>query len=591
HPCLIFVDSSGLGTRVVQRLRQEVTPVIVVEAGERFAQLGEQHFVLRPGVNTDYVALFRELSQQGHILRSILHCWNVTKDQGTASLPDPDPQLQTGFTSLLCLTRAIGSSLPETDIHLMVLSDHTQAVTGEEVLSPAKAPIVGLCKVISQEYPSITCQHIDVTSPAANSWTSTRMVESLVAECLATSGDLSVAYRGHTRWTHNYLPMRLEQSERKIVPFRNKGVYLIIGGLGEVGLLLAEYLAAKAQARLVLLDEAAFPASEQWSTWLEQHAQDDAVSQTIRRLQTLEVMGAQVQVLQADLTNVRQMRQIVEGICQDLGTLHGVLHMAGSSELQSIQDMDQTSYDRCFQPRLQSMYALEHALQETALDFCLLFSSLTAILGGVGCAMEAAISTYIDTFVLKKSQNSATPWISVNWDLWLTRENEQKFRGTAVARYMMSPTEGGEAFSRIITSQWIRMITSTGSLPDRVKQLERASSDQAFHAGPASTKGVRPEGATAYVSPASPVEQRIAEVWQRLLGFEQIGVHDNFFELHGHSLLGMQLISRLREMFQVNIPLARLFEGPTVAKLAEVVEELLIEEIEKLGEEEARLLV
>jgi acyl carrier protein len=268
-----------------------------------------------------------------------------------------------------------------------------------------------------------------------------------------------------------------------------------------------------------------------------------------------------------------------------------VLHLAGGSELQTIQEMDQTSYDRYFRPRLQSLYALEHALQDTALDFCLLFSSLTAILGGVGCAMEAAISTCLDAFVLKKNQTSATPWISVNWDLWQTRENEQKFLGTAVARYMMSPEEGGEAFSRIISSQWIRMINSTGSLTNRIQQLELAASDQAFHAGSVSAQGVRPEVATAYIPPESPVEQKIAEVWQRLLGFEQIGLHDNFFELHGHSLLGMQLLARLRQLFQVNIPLARLFEGPTVAELAQVVEELLLEEIEKLGEEEVRLLI
>ncbi len=591
-PYLIFVDSYGIGTGVAQRLEREGYTTILVEIGEGFAQQSTHRFTLRADISEDYTKLLKELSKSGRIPKTIMHCWNVTMDDAkSVRSEDFNAWQKMGFSSLLYLAQAIGSSIYDASLHLIVVSNHVQAVTGQELLSPEKAAILGICKVIAQEYPAITCQSIDLTCLNATSWAHTRLIEDLTAECLSTSTDSTVAYRGNTRWAQCYAPIRLEQAERTAPPLRNGGVYLIIGGLGEVGLILTEYLATKVQARIVLIDESPLPPAAQWSTWLGSHSTDKPISQTIQRIQHLEAAGAQICILRADLTDAAQMKQHIDWIYRQFGVLHGILHLAGSSELQTIQDMDQASYASYFRPKVHSLYALEQALQGTSIDFCLLFSSLTGVLGGLGCTIEAAMSTFTDAFVFKQNQTSSTLWVSVNWDLWHTRENEQKFLGTTISRYMMSPEEGVEALSRIVASRWMRMITSTGNLFNRFKQFEQYLSESVFYHGPTAPDTVRPKVSAEYVPPESPVERKIVEIWQLLLGIEQIGILDNFFELHGHSLLGMQLIARLRQIFQVNIPLLKLFEGPTVAELAEVVETLMIEEIEKLGEEEARLLI
>ncbi len=75
-----------------------------------------------------------------------------------------------------------------------------------------------------------------------------------------------------------------------------------------------------------------------------------------------------------------------------------------------------------------------------------------------------------------------------------------------------------------------------------------------------------------YVAPRTPVEEVLARLWSDVLGVAQIGIHDDFFELGGHSLLATQLISRLRDAFQVDLPLRNIFESPTIATLAEQVE-------------------
>ena len=82
----------------------------------------------------------------------------------------------------------------------------------------------------------------------------------------------------------------------------------------------------------------------------------------------------------------------------------------------------------------------------------------------------------------------------------------------------------------------------------------------------------RPELDKAFVAPRTPTEELLAEIWAQLLDIERVGIHDNFFDLGGHSLLATQVVSRVREAFQVEIPLRRLFEVPTVAGLAESIE-------------------
>ncbi|MGZ4970853.1 MAG: phosphopantetheine-binding protein, partial [Methylobacter sp.] len=94
----------------------------------------------------------------------------------------------------------------------------------------------------------------------------------------------------------------------------------------------------------------------------------------------------------------------------------------------------------------------------------------------------------------------------------------------------------------------------------------------------------------AYVAPRTATEAILAGIWAEVLGVEQVGVEDNFFELGGHSLIATVLLSRIAKHFQLVVPLHAVFATPTVADLAIVIEELLIEKLEALSEHEAENL-
>jgi acyl carrier protein len=111
---------------------------------------------------------------------------------------------------------------------------------------------------------------------------------------------------------------------------------------------------------------------------------------------------------------------------------------------------------------------------------------------------------------------------------------------------------------------------------------------------------IRPELAVAYVAPITLVEKELSRIWTEVLALDRVGVLDDFFDLGGHSLAATRVISQVLKYFQFEIPLRSLFESPTVAQMAEVVEEHrgelfsdedlehVLAEIESLSEDEAQ---
>jgi phthiocerol/phenolphthiocerol synthesis type-I polyketide synthase E len=527
---LLFADRLGVGARLAEELRARGANVAVVESGS----------------SEDYEALIREWQP-----RRIVHLWSLIQDTC-----DFSELQQLGYDSLVRIVRSLSG---EESVRIDVVANGLHDV-------PGMATLRGPMMVAPQEHPGLICRTIDLAPEDAHV---------LLDELHGDAIDPDVRYRDGMRWLPAYEPVRLGDLDSERIPFRHRGVYLITGGLGGVGLVLARHLAERAQARLVLVGRSA---------------------QRVPAVDALEALGAEVLVLRADVANRDDMRRVLHETEERFGTLHGVIHAAGAVGIETFREVRQTgpaATETQFLAKVRGTMVLDELLADRPLDFCLLLSSLSAILGGLGFAAYSAANLFLDAFARSKnatqiaSKRNGTRWVSVDWDSWRLADKRPAIAGlgATVNEFVMEPHEGADACERILAARALaHVVVSTGDLQARLRTwIERRQDAQA---PPAAARHARPALRTDYEAPRGELETGLAEIWQELFGVASVGVNDNFFELGGHSLLATQLNARLASRLHVEMSLAALLQAPTIAELADPdALERLLAELEELVDE------
>jgi acyl transferase domain-containing protein/acyl carrier protein len=563
-PCLIFIDDLGWGEHLSQQLRQLGRQVVSVRAGKAYAQTAQDSFIIRPDVLVDYQTLIATLQQQDFLPGQIVHMWSVSGSRSSelTGVEGFQEAQHLGFYSLLHLAQTLAEDVGQS-LQLLVISNDMQPVGFENMLYPEKATVLGPCRVIPQENQHIRCRSIDIT--LTDSVNEEIIISQLMAELNAPINDVTVAYRESTRYLQAFNPKKLTAEPT----LRPKGVYLITGGLGGIGPVLAEYLIQQTQARIVLTSRSGLPPRETWDNWLARRSDNDPTKAKIKKVLALEALGTEVLVIAADVGSITQMRAAVDQIYQQFGTLNGVIHSAGLTSIEAfkvIQNMDRTTCEAHFQPKAKGLYVLEEVLQDKSIDFCALFSSMSSILGGLGFIAYTAANAFMDVYAHAHNRNNDSKWIVVNWDTWRVGVHEEGLLDNAtVAVFEMTQDEGVQAFARTLASDTTQLVNSTGDLQARIRQWLWLEGITRKKKG---KKYARPTLLTAYSPVRNDYEKQIALVWQDVLGIEQIGIHDNFFDLGGNSLIGLDVITQLQKIFDKPLSPIILFEAPTISSLA-----------------------
>ncbi|WP_371934131.1 SDR family NAD(P)-dependent oxidoreductase [Chroococcidiopsis sp. CCNUC1] len=409
---LIWLDECGLGTELAKQLQQQGAEIVLVKAGEQLRQDEHHCYTLNPKQPQEYDLLLQALSSQGLAPSHIVHLWSVTTSGRPSTEFEFDAIQAKGFYSLLFLAQAIGRQHFSYDLQIAAISNQMQAVTGEESLCPEKATLLGAMKVVSQEYANLHCRSIDVVlidrSPTA-------FVDRLVAELTTTTADDSIAYRGRYRWVQTYEPIRLDAG--RVPQLRQGGVYLITGGLGAIGLTLAEYLAKTVQAKLILTGRSV-RARENWSSWLATHDEQERTSRKLRQILALEASGAEVMAIQADVSDLEQMQAAIAQAQSRFGAIDGVIHAAGVLGDSAIQRKTIEQVEQVFAPKIKGTQVLEALFKDMPLDFLILCSSGATVRPLFGQVAYAAANAFLDAFAHYKTATTSRFTTAIGWYGW-----------------------------------------------------------------------------------------------------------------------------------------------------------------------------
>lgn len=580
---VLFDDDSQLASRVVEHLQGEGRSVIRVRAGTEFTVSEGFVYTIRPRDAEDYERLAKEWRVADVKPATILHLWNVEARIDAVVSPESFEEAQyRGFYSLVFLAQALEKSGFVDPVQILAVATGLQQVLGDDALTPEKATLLGACNVIPQELPIIRCRAIDITGEDSNA---DSLARRLLNEGQQARGGAVVAYRKARRWVQMYDSIALDETEDKAPGLRKGGVYLITGGLGHIGLTLAEYLAARAHAKLVLVSRTGLPPREEWEARIASDPGDPG-SRKLQRLLNLEKHGAEVLTFAADVADLEQMREVVAKARERFGAINGVIHGAGVTDVSvGILSTNGEEGDRHFRPKVYGTLTLQELFKNTDIDFVFLLSSLSAILGGLKLGAYSAANLFLDAFAAQQNQNGGFPWITVDWDAWKFTEEE----GAWMTDFLL-PHEGCEALRRIMARGARHVVVSAGDLQMRIDQWIKMEKPANIDGGSRDGVGAqhpRPNLNTEYVEPKTETERRVTAAWQEMLGVSPIGIHDPFFDLGGHSLLAIHLVSKLREEFHVDIPVQALFEAPTAAQLAKRIDS--IPETDASGEEDQRI--
>ncbi|WP_422647496.1 SDR family NAD(P)-dependent oxidoreductase [Actinoalloteichus caeruleus] len=515
---------------------------------------------------TDAAAFLREHGRP----RAVLH---------TASLAAPRPEdpaarfaaaQDRGFHSVRALAKALSEHPAPGDVDLLVCTGGAVNATTHDLTAPEQATLLGLLRVIAQEVGDLDCRLIDVdVTGCAAALGGTRELAAAVLTELGVDLVEPVALRGTDRWVRHFdrLPLPAPPARGRRIP--EGGTVLITGGLGAVGQILAEHLVTTRHTRLVLTATTPLPPEDQWDEHLAHHdPASDRTAQHITTLRRLTGLGADVLALAADAGDPVAMAAALDVARQRFGPLDAVIHAAGtmrSDRYGPVVDLDRAACEEHFHSKVTGQRVLHDLLHEGEAPVRLAVSSMSTLLGGLGHGPYAAANSALDAQSVALTDTTPARWQTVDWDTWLTDGVDPRTLAPAIRDYTHDRAEGTDLFERALSlfDRAPHLVVSCGPLDERITNLtDSRGADKA-----PTLRHPRPELDIPYEEPTPGDETHLAAIWCEVLGLDRVGANDDFFDLGGHSLAGVRVMTRVRARFG-GTKADVLIANPTVRRLA-----------------------
>ena len=558
---LIFADDCGIADALLTKYEENEETIVCVRTGKDFREVSSVSYILNPSGESGYTSLFHRLAEYGLLPHTIVHAWGVTQAEAMT-----DTLMDTCFYSLPEIIKACQAQGGIFDKQIIVLTSdlHPVGIGGKIHYRKSLAP--GLLNVLSLEYPSVLASHIDIAFSEANE--SARINDLYLEIKEAKTGDV-VSLRHSNRWIQIY-----DRLASQNVPFtqtlKEEGVYLITGGLGNVGFNISRYLLHTYKAKVILVGRTRLPVLSEWNSYLQREDVDKALKEKIQRLRELQAAPGEILYLNCDVSDARELFQVIEIAEGRFGTLHGVVHAAGivdGTSFNTIPSLSRADFSAQFQAKINGLEALTEVLGNRDLDFCLVTSSLSAVLGGIGFGAYASANIYMDYFIkARRNEGDLKNWISINLDGLNFQKNVTK---------EINAAELLQVFNYALRLKNLpQLVVSVSDLDKRLeKWLKRGDiQEQEMPVNHDEAVEVAYEAHAGETVSLSSPERELTAIWGSFFGKAEVGADDDFFTIGGDSLKALTMVGRIHKALHVEVPLVEFFKRPSIRLLSDYIQ-------------------
>ena len=406
---MLILDTSEDLYAAIKEWSSERDPIVLVKPGKSFDEIRPGVYVIDPEQEEQFHALIENLRNSGRLPGVILH--NVSELKTLDEKRDVAEQLNHGIYSIFHLCKALMKGKHRAQVRILSVCSYAS-----QVVAPLSAGLGGFFKTLMLESPRYLAKVVGIQDEPETSvelsllkkvgiifnelrdqdWTATE---------IRYSSYLDEDRHKHARYVCELQQQTPPEEQIPVSPLKKYGVYLITGGLGGLGTIIAEHLAKKFQAKLVLVGRS-----------LPNAAQDEILSR-------LKDYGAEVLFVQANVSKLEDMESVVHQAKARFSGINGVIHAAGVNRDAFILTKTREEMETVLAPKVYGTINVDQATSGENLDLFVLFSSVAGVMGNFGQCDYAYGNHFMDAFTeyrehLRKMQKRFGRTLSINWPLW-----------------------------------------------------------------------------------------------------------------------------------------------------------------------------
>lgn len=455
--------------------------------------------------------------------------------------------------------------LPSKNLDVIFIARGICQVTGEERCDPVRSMLLGPCRVLPFEAPTVNTLTLDVAVDATDNDIIAGVISLLDNKQNLDTPLSLMAIRHRKLWVQDISPLQINEKHTDVIVIRDYGVYLIFGGSGGIGFTLMSELADQAKRQCAHI------------TFIpvQRNMPDDSLWKPLRDT------GAHVIPVASDIGNMAQMKTSIASCETKYGSIVGIIHAAGVSGGGLMQVGAAQEKNSNFAAKIKGVLCLDELFAGRCFDFVVLCSSLGVFSGTIGQVDNTAANAVLDAWAAHNHLSEETKVISINWDVWqevgmINELGHRHYRitGEKIANGF-SPEQARHIFPTLLTLEIPQVAVSIQPLDEMLANIraKRAKAtgvfEQANLTNATDQENYRPDLSVAYRAPRHDLDRCILTIFEERLGIREIGIDDDYVELGGDSLLAMPLTAAIRDTFQVPFAVALLFKTRTIAHIAD----------------------